>query len=60
MELHDLIRPLGIISYSLMLFAALTGARVITLRVKQHKLIGLAGLIGATAHAALVVYFNYF
>lgn len=60
MEAYDLVRPLGIISYALMLFASLTGARVIKLKVKQHRIIGLVGLMGATAHAALVIYFNYF
>ncbi len=60
MELSDLIKPLGLVGYSLMLLAVLTGARVIRLKVQQHRLIGLIGLTVATMHAALVIYFNYF
>lgn len=60
MELSDFIRPLGLFSYVIILLAVLTGARVIKLKVKQHRLIGLIGIVGATLHAALVIYYNYF
>ncbi len=60
MDLFNLIIPLGIISYCLMLLAVLTGARVIKLKVKHHKLIALIALIGASFHLGLVIYYNYF
>jgi hypothetical protein len=59
MELFSLIIPLGIFSYSLMLLAVLTGARVIRLKVKYHKLIALIALLGASVHLAFVIYYNY-
>ncbi len=60
MDLYNFVIPLGIFSYGAILFSVLTGLRVIKVKVKFHKLIALVGIIGATIHAALVIYFNYF
>jgi hypothetical protein len=43
-----------------MLFAVLTGLRVIRIKVKYHRLIAVAGIVSATIHAILVIYFNFF
>jgi len=59
MDLTGLIMPLGIVSYALMLLAVLTGARVIKLKVKYHKLIALVALIGASIHLGLVIFYSY-
>ncbi len=60
MDLYSFAIPLGIFSYSTMLLAVLTGLLIIKVKVELHKLIALIGIIGATIHAALVIYFNYF
>lgn len=60
MELSSFIIPLGIFSYSFMLLAVLTGARVIKVTFKIHRLLALIAIIGASTHAALVIYLNYF
>lgn len=60
MNLYDLIVPLGIGSYLVMGVAVLTGLRIIKVKVKVHKTIALIGILGATLHAGLVIYFNYF
>jgi hypothetical protein len=52
--------PLGIFSYIVMLFAVLTGIRLIRVSVKVHKTIALIGIISATVHFAIVIYLNYF
>jgi len=59
MELSSLMMPLGVVSYGLMLFAVLTGVRVIKLKVKHHKLIAFIALLCASVHLALVIYYNY-
>ena len=59
MELSSFIIPLGIFSYSFMLLAVLTGARVIKVNFKRHRLLALIAIIGASIHAALVIYLNY-
>lgn len=59
MELSSLPMPLGVFSYSLMLLAVLTGARVIRLKAKYHKLIAMIAVILASIHLGLVIYYNY-
>jgi len=60
MELSYLLVPMGIITYCLIIFAVLTGTRVIKLKVKQHKVIGLIVLISASLHGVIYFYLNYF
>ncbi|MGB9721776.1 MAG: hypothetical protein ACPL28_09900 [bacterium] len=56
----SLLKPFGIVSYVLILFAVLTGLRVIKLDIRWHRLIALFGIITATIHLAIVIYLNYF
>ncbi len=60
MDFYRFVIPLGIFSYGMLALAVLTGIRLIKLKVKYHKLIAVIGIIGATIHAALVIYYNYF
>lgn len=60
MDSANLIMPLGIVSYVLMLLAILTGTRIIKLKVKHHKLIALIAIIVASLHFAIIIYYNYF
>lgn len=60
MDLANLIMPLGVVSYVLMLLAILTGTRVIKLKVKHHKLIALVAILAASLHFTIIIYYNYF
>ncbi len=60
MSIHDLIVPLGIFTYAMVLLGVLTGTRVIKVKFNWHKRIGLTILIVATLHATIVIYSNYF
>ena len=60
MFLYNLVVPLGIITYALILFGVLTGTRVIKIKLKWHKRTGITILIAATLHAAAVIYSRYF
>ncbi len=60
MFLYNLVVPLGIITYALILFGVLTGTRVIKAKLKWHKRTGITILIAATLHAVLVIYVRYF
>ncbi|MBN2790006.1 MAG: hypothetical protein JXR69_07440 [Candidatus Delongbacteria bacterium] len=58
MELYDLVMPLGIITYVLIILAILTGRRIIKLHPKWHKIIAVLALVFATLHAAIVISYN--
>ena len=60
MSLYDLVVPLGIITYALILFGVLTGTRVIKIKLKWHKRTGIVIFVVATLHAAAVIYSRYF
>ncbi|MCK5118396.1 MAG: hypothetical protein KAJ05_01170 [Candidatus Latescibacteria bacterium] len=60
MSLYDLVVPLGIVTYSLILFGVLTGTRVIKVKLKWHKRTGITILVAATLHAAAILYSKYF
>ena len=60
MSLYDLVVPLGIITYALILFGVLTGTRVIKVKFKWHKRTGVTIFISATLHVAAVIYTRYF
>jgi uncharacterized membrane protein len=59
MEIFNLIKPLGIATYALVLIALLTGLRVIKVPVKWHRLIAIVALAAATVHAVIVIYLAY-
>jgi len=58
MELYDLVIPLGIAAYILIVLAILTGKRVIKLKPVYHRLFAWSGLFVITIHAAIVIYYN--
>jgi putative Mn2+ efflux pump MntP len=58
MELYDLVMPLGIITYILIILAILTGRRIIKLHPKWHKIIATLTIIFATIHAGIVIWNN--
>ncbi len=60
MDVANLIMPLGVVSYVLMLLAILTGTRVIKLKVKHHMLIALVAILAASLHFTIIIYYNYF
>lgn len=60
MSPYDLVVPLGIVTYSLILFGVLTGTRVIKVKLKWHKRTGITILVAATLHAAAILYSKYF
>lgn len=58
MELYDLVMPLGIITYILIVLAILTGKRIIKLKPVWHRVIAYSALILASFHAAIVISYN--
>jgi hypothetical protein len=60
MQVYQLVKPFGIVTYAFILFTVLTGLRIIKIPVKSHKLVGLIALILGTLHACLVIYVTYF
>ncbi|MEO0092423.1 MAG: hypothetical protein ABIK61_06920 [candidate division WOR-3 bacterium] len=57
--MYRLIIILGILSYVLLLFAILTGRRIIKLSLQWHKRIAIAAIIMASIHAVIVIYLSY-
>jgi hypothetical protein len=57
MEIYRLIKPFGILTYALVLFAVISGLflRKLGLRLQHHKIIALVALILATLHGILVL-----
>ena len=60
MNLYRLILPLGILTYSSLLFTILVGRRVIKISFKYHKLSAVVTLVLASCHGFLAVFLNYF
>ena len=60
MSLFDLIVPLGFVTYSLLWLSVLSGTRKIKVGFKWHRRIGLIGITTASAHAAIVIYGEFF
>ncbi|MEO0123708.1 MAG: hypothetical protein ABIL69_06865 [candidate division WOR-3 bacterium] len=58
--ISNFIKPLGIITYLCLLFAILTGLKVIKVSLKIHRLFAFVAIIFATIHALLVIYLTYF
>jgi len=58
MSLYRLIIPLGIVTWSLVLITLLSGMKVIKLRFKYHRLLGIISLILASCHGLLVLILN--
>ncbi len=60
MDLYNLIFPLGLTTFAFLLTTVLSGARVIKLKVKYHKLLGILTIILAICHGSLAIYFKFF
>lgn len=60
MNLYSFIIPVGIAAYVIILFAVLTGLRIIHFTPKRHfkihKWLGIIALIIGTIHAGIVIY----
>ena len=56
MEPYDLVVPFGITTYILIIFAILTGKRIIKINFKWHRRIGWTALVFATMHAGIIIY----
>ncbi|MBN2522739.1 MAG: hypothetical protein JXB24_05665 [Bacteroidales bacterium] len=58
--MYELILTIGIVAYSLILISFLTGMKLIKVKYKVHKIIGILGFSCATVHALFMLYFNLF
>ncbi|MCB4792277.1 MAG: hypothetical protein LHV68_10385 [Elusimicrobia bacterium] len=56
MQIHTLIKPLGIIAYSLVFITALSG--LLRWKLKYHKFLAFSAIILATIHFIIVVIAN--
>ena len=59
MNLYQLILPLGLTTFGLLLITVLLGARVIKAKIKYHKIFGILTFIVAITHGSLAIYLNY-
>lgn len=60
MDLSALIKPIGIVTYCLLLLTFGTGIRIIKTKLWVHKLLSILTLVFATIHGFMVIYLNYF
>jgi hypothetical protein len=60
MNPYQLILPLGLLTFTLLLITVLIGTRIIKVKFKYHKLFGILTFISALIHGTLAVYLNYF
>jgi hypothetical protein len=60
MELHDLIVPAGIFTFVVMWMSVLSGTRKIKVDFRWHRRFGLIGIVAASTHAAIVLYYEFF
>ena len=58
MELYDLVVPFGITTYILIIFAILTGKRIIKINYKWHRRIAWTVIVFATMHAGIIIYYK--
>jgi len=53
MRLWDFVKPLGIVTYILLILAAISGKY--RWKLKYHKILAIAAIILATFHALIVI-----
>ncbi|MCK4662570.1 MAG: hypothetical protein KAT68_06880 [Bacteroidales bacterium] len=51
---------MGIVSYLLIMFSFITGTKIIKVKNKVHKTIGIIGFSSASIHGLIMLYFNLF
>ena len=58
MDLDRFVIPLGVLTYTLLLAAILSGLfrAKLKLKLKHHKLLALLAIILATMHAGIIIY----
>jgi len=60
MNVFDLVIPLGFVTYFFLWLSVLSGTRRIKLDFRWHRRIGFIGISAASAHAAIVIYGQFF
>jgi hypothetical protein len=59
MGLYALAVPLGIATYCIMWLSVLSGTRVIKVGFNWHRRFGLIGIVLASVHAGIILYFKF-
>jgi hypothetical protein len=60
MDLYTIIMIMGIIAYVMFLISFLTGMKIIKVKYKIHRRIGIIGICCASAHALYMLYNSFF
>jgi len=58
--MEEIIVYLGIVAYSFILISFLTGMKIIKVKYKVHKIIGIIGFSCASIHALYMIFDNFF
>ncbi|MBA7516125.1 hypothetical protein ES705_08170 [subsurface metagenome] len=58
--MYEFLFIMGILSYVLILFSFLTGIKILKVKYKVHRTIGIIGFSGASVHGILMLYLNVF
>lgn len=59
MDVYRLAAPIGIMTYVILWLSVLSGTRVIKVGFNWHRRFGLVGVITASVHAGIILYFKY-
>jgi hypothetical protein len=59
MEAYEIAVPVGIATYALLWLSVLSGTRVMKVGFNWHRRFGLAGIVLASVHAGILLYFKY-
>lgn len=59
MEVYQIAVPVGIATYAVFLLSVLSGTRVIKVGFNWHRRFGLVGIVLASVHAGIILYFKY-
>ena len=58
--MDNVIPLMGIPAYLMILISFLTGIKIIKVKYKSHKLIGIIGFCCASVHALFMMYYSFF
>jgi hypothetical protein len=59
MGLYQLAVPVGIATYAIFWLSVLSGTRVIKVGFNWHRRFGLIGIVLASVHAGIILYFKF-
>ena len=59
MEAYKIAVPIGIATYALLWLSVLSGTRVMKVGFNWHRRFGLTGIVLASIHAGILLYFKY-